>query len=66
MVDHILEIPRLLVFGGKCYNCDATNYIFINNLAWNTDDIEVVINSHVYWDTLYLCRIILNLAKQRI
>ena len=24
MVDHILKIPTLLVFGVKCFDCDAT------------------------------------------
>ena len=34
MVDHILEILRLLVFGVKCFNCDTTKLYLRNNPAW--------------------------------
>ena len=37
MVEHILEIPRLVAFGVKCLR---------NNPVFNKDDIKV------YWDTL--------------
>ena len=43
MVDHILEIPRLLVFGVKWFSCDTTKFCLGNNSAWNKDDIKVVI-----------------------
>ena len=45
MVDHILEIPILLVFGVKCFNCDTKKSYLGNNPAWNKDDIlEIQIN----------------------
>ena len=40
MVDYILEIPRLLVFGVKCFNCETTKSYLRNNPALNKDDIE--------------------------
>ena len=43
MVDRILEIPRILVFGDKCFKCDTTKLYLRNNPAWNKDDIEVLI-----------------------
>ena len=44
MVNHILEIPRLVVFGVKCFNWNSTKFISLNNPAWNKYiDIEVVI-----------------------
>jgi len=44
MVDHILEIPRLIDFGVKCFNSSTTNLYLQNNPAWNKEDeIEVVI-----------------------
>ena len=43
MVDQILKISTLVVFGAKCFNCDTTQLGFQNNPAWNKDDIEVVI-----------------------
>ena len=43
MVDHILEIPRLVVLGVKCFYCDTTILRLRNNPAWNKDEIEVVI-----------------------
>ena len=52
MVDYILEIPTLIVFGVKCFDCDNTKLCLRNNPAWNKDDIEAVIYSHVDWDTL--------------
>ena len=52
MVHHISEISGL--FGVKCLNCDTIIILLTKYSAWNKDDIEVVINSHVYWDTLYL------------
>ena len=39
MVDHILEIPRLVVFGIKCFESATTKLILRNNSAWNKDDI---------------------------
>ena len=51
MVDHILEIPTLVVFGVKWFDCDNTKLCLRNNSAWNKDDIEAVIYSHVDWDT---------------
>ena len=35
LVVYILEIPRLVVFGVKCFNCDTTTFCLRNNLAWN-------------------------------
>ena len=44
MVDHILEIPRLLVFGIKCLNSDTTKLYLRNNPVWKkVDDIEAII-----------------------
>ena len=43
MVDHILETPRLLVFGVKCFHCDTAKLNLQDNPAWNKDDIEVLI-----------------------
>ena len=43
MVDHILEIPRLVVFGVTCLNCNIKKLWLRNNPSWNKDDIEVVI-----------------------
>ena len=44
MGDHILEIPRLIDFGVKCFNSSTTNLYLRNNPAWNKEDeIEVVI-----------------------
>jgi len=43
MVDHILEIPRLVVFRVKSFKCDTTKFNLRNNPVWNKDDIEVVI-----------------------
>jgi len=40
MVDHIFQIPRLVVFGVKCFNCDTTHLCLRNNPAWNKDDIS--------------------------
>jgi len=34
MVDHILEIPGLAVFGVKCFNCDTKKLCLRNNPAW--------------------------------
>ena len=42
MVDHILEIPRLEVFGDTFFSCNTSE--LRNNLARNKDDIEVVIS----------------------
>ena len=43
MVDYILEIPRLVVFGVKCFIYYTKESNLRNNLAWNKDEIEVVI-----------------------
>ena len=43
MVDHILDIPRLVVFEVKSFNCDTAKSYIRNNPAVNKDDIEVVI-----------------------
>ena len=43
MEDHILEIPRLLVFSCNCFKCDNTKSYLRNNPAWNKGDVEVVI-----------------------
>ena len=42
MVDLILEIPRIVVFDDKCFNCDTTKLYLRNNPAWNKDDIDVI------------------------
>ena len=44
MVDHILEILRLVVFAVKCFNFDTPKSYIRNNPAWNKDDIEAVIS----------------------
>ena len=43
MVDHILEIPRLVVFGVKCFNCNTTKLYLRNSPTKKKDDIAVVI-----------------------
>ena len=43
IVDHILKIPRLLVLGVKCFNCNTTQICLRYNPTWNRNDIEVVI-----------------------
>ena len=43
LADHILEIPRPVVFGVKCFYCETSTICLRNNLTWNKDDIEVVI-----------------------
>ena len=43
IVDHILEIPTMVVFGVNCFNCETSKLCIRNNPAWNKDDIEVVI-----------------------
>ena len=43
MVDHILEIPSLDVFGVKCFSWDTTKLCLRNTAAWNKDDMKVVI-----------------------
>jgi len=44
----------IVVFGVKCFNCDATKSYLRNNPALNNDDIEVMsCKYHVYSDTLY-------------
>ena len=40
-LNHILEIPRPVVFV-NCCNCDTTKSYLGNNPAWNKDDKEVV------------------------
>ena len=40
MVDHISEIPILLIFGFKC---DTRKLGLLNNSTWKKSDIEVVI-----------------------
>ena len=40
MVDHISEIPILLIFG---FTCDTEKVGLLNNLTWKKSDIEVVI-----------------------
>ena len=42
MVDLILEIPRLVVFDVKCFDCDTTKLYLRNNPARNKDDIDVI------------------------
>ena len=37
--DHFWDIPRLVVFGVNCFNCDTTKLYLRNNPAWNKDDI---------------------------
>ena len=50
MVDHILEIPRLVVFGVKLGYYKTILHI---NPACNLKMInKSSFNSHVYWDTL--------------
>ena len=39
-LNHILEIPRPVVFV-KCCNGETAKSYFRNNPAWNKDDIEV-------------------------
>ena len=43
MLDHILEIIGIAVFGVKCLSCDTTELCLRNNPTWNKEDIEVVI-----------------------
>ena len=31
IVEHILEIPRLLIFDVECFNCDTTSLCYLNN-----------------------------------
>ena len=38
MVDHISEIPRLVDFSVKCFNCDTTKLYLRNIPAMNEDD----------------------------
>ena len=38
MVDHILEIPRLLVFCIKCFSCNTTQLCLQNISTWIKDD----------------------------
>ena len=43
LVDHILKIPRILVFGVKSFNRHTIKSYLQNNPAWNKDKIEVAI-----------------------
>ena len=43
MID-ILEIPRLVVFGVKCFNCNTTKSYLRSNPAWNKDDVIPMFN----------------------
>ena len=36
-----MEIPKLVLFGVKCFNCDTTKLCFRNSPAWNKDDILI-------------------------
>ena len=36
------------------FNCDTTQLCLQNNSAWNKDDIQVVIEFPVNWDTLHV------------
>ena len=43
MVNYILEIPGLVVFGVKCFNCNTSKFYLRNNPIKKKDDIAVVI-----------------------
>ena len=43
MVDHICEIPKLVDFCVKCFNCaDTRKLCERNNPAWDVDDIYLI------------------------
>ena len=42
MVDHILKIPRLEVFGVKCFYCDTTQSYLQNNPTSDKDNVTIL------------------------